>query len=65
MSFRFFLNKTKYGLWMRAVVQDREMMWLWVSRFIRSMWTFVRGRPGGLSSSGGLIVMYFMMGRRS
>lgn len=63
----FFLNKTKYGLWMRAVVQDREMavaLGIPVNRVY--MWTFVLG--SALAAFSGVLaapIVYvdFMMGR--
>ena len=63
----FFLNKTKYGLWMRAVVQDREMavaIGIPVNRVY--MWTFVLG--SALAAFSGVLaapIVYvdFMMGR--
>lgn len=40
----FFLNRTRYGLWMRAVVQDREMaVALGIPVHKVYMWTFVLG----------------------
>ena len=63
----FFLNKTKYGLWMRAVVQDREMavaLGIPVSKVY--MWTFVLGLflaafSGVLAAP--IVSVEFMMGR--
>jgi len=63
----FLLNKTKYGLWMRAVVQDREMavaIGIPVNRVY--MWTFVLG--SALAAFSGVLaapIVYvdFMMGR--
>lgn len=63
----FLLNKTKYGLWMRAVVQDREMavaLGIPVNRVY--MWTFVLG--SALAAFSGVLaapIVYvdFMMGR--
>jgi branched-chain amino acid transport system permease protein len=63
----FLLNKTKYGLWMRAVVQDREMavaVGIPVNRVY--MWTFVLG--SALAAFSGVLaapIVYvdFMMGR--
>jgi branched-chain amino acid transport system permease protein len=63
----FFLNRTKYGLWMRAVVQDREMavgLGIPVNRVY--MWTFVLGSflaafSGVLAAP--IVYVDFMMGR--
>jgi branched-chain amino acid transport system permease protein len=63
----FLLNKTKYGLWMRAVVQDREMavaIGIPVNQVY--MWTFVLG--SALAAFSGVLaapIVYvdFMMGR--
>jgi len=63
----FFLNKTKYGLWMRAVVQDREMaIALGIPVNQVYMWTFVLG--AALAAFSGVLaapIVYvdFMMGR--
>ncbi len=63
----FFLNRTKYGLWMRAVVQDREMaIGLGIPVNKVYMWTFVLG--SGLAAFSGVLaapIVYvdFMMGR--
>ena len=63
----FFLNKTKYGLWMRAVVQDREMaVALGIPVNQVYMWTFVLG--SALAAFSGVLaapIVYvdFMMGR--
>jgi branched-chain amino acid transport system permease protein len=62
-----FLNKTKYGLWMRAVVQDREMavaLGIPVNKVY--MWTFVLG--SALAAFSGVLAapivsVEFMMGR--
>jgi branched-chain amino acid transport system permease protein len=62
-----FLKKTKYGLWMRAVVQDREMavgLGIPVSKVY--MWTFVLG--SALAAFSGILAapivsVEFMMGR--
>jgi len=62
-----FLRKTKYGLWMRAVVQDREMavgIGIPVSKVY--MWTFVLG--SALAAFSGVLAapivsVEFMMGR--
>ncbi len=62
-----FLRKTKYGLWMRAVVQDREMavgLGIPVSKVY--MWTFVLG--SALAAFSGVLAapivsVEFMMGR--
>jgi branched-subunit amino acid ABC-type transport system permease component len=49
ISLWIFLRKTKYGLWMRAVVQDREMaVGLGIPVNKVYMWTFVRVGFGGL-----------------
>jgi branched-chain amino acid transport system permease protein len=61
------LNRTKYGLWMRAVVQDREMalaLGIPVNRVY--MWTFILG--SALAAFSGVLaapIVYvdFMMGR--
>ncbi len=63
----FFLKKTKYGLWMRAVVQDREMgiaLGIPVSKVY--MWTFILG--SALAAFSGVLAapivsVDFMMGR--
>jgi len=63
----FFLRKTKYGLWMRAVVQDREMaiaLGIPVNKVY--MWTFVLG--SALAAFSGVLAapivsVEFMMGR--
>ncbi len=63
----FFLRKTKYGLWMRAVVQDREMavaLGIPVNKVY--MWTFVLGSvlaafSGVLAAP--IVSVEFMMGR--
>jgi len=63
----FFLRKTKYGLWMRAVVQDREMgiaLGIPVNKVY--MWTFVLG--SALAAFSGVLAapivsVDFMMGR--
>jgi branched-chain amino acid transport system permease protein len=63
----FFLKKTKYGLWMRAVVQDREMaiaLGIPVNKVY--MWTFVLG--SALAAFSGVLAapivsVEFMMGR--
>ncbi len=63
----FFLKKTKYGLWMRAVVQDREMavgIGIPVNKVY--MWTFVLG--SALAAFSGVLAapivsVEFMMGR--
>jgi branched-chain amino acid transport system permease protein len=63
----FFLRKTKYGLWMRAVVQDREMaiaLGIPVNKVY--MWTFVLG--SALAAFSGILAapivsVEFMMGR--
>jgi branched-chain amino acid transport system permease protein len=63
----FFLNKTKYGLWMRAVVQDREMaIALGIPVDKVYMWTFVLG--SALAAFSGVLAapivsVDFMMGR--
>jgi branched-chain amino acid transport system permease protein len=63
----FFLNKTKYGLWMRAVVQDREMaVALGIPVNQVYMWTFALG--SALAAFSGVLaapIVYvdFMMGR--
>lgn len=63
----FFLNRTRYGMWMRAVVQDREMsLALGVPVTKVYMWTFVLGSflaafSGVLASP--IISVEFMMGR--
>jgi branched-chain amino acid transport system permease protein len=63
----FLLNKTKYGLWMRAVVQDREMaMAIGIPVNQVYMWTFVLG--SALAAFSGVLaapIVYvdFMMGR--
>jgi branched-chain amino acid transport system permease protein len=63
----FFLNKTKVGLWMRAVVQDREMaVALGIPVNQVYMWTFVLG--SALAAFSGVLaapIVYvdFMMGR--
>jgi len=63
----FFLNKTKYGLWMRAVVQDREMaVALGIPVTQVYMWTFALG--SALAAFSGVLaapIVYvdFMMGR--
>jgi len=63
----FFLNKTKYGLWMRAVVQDREMaIALGIPVNQVYMWTFALG--SALAAFSGVLaapIVYvdFMMGR--
>jgi branched-chain amino acid transport system permease protein len=62
-----FLRKTKYGLWMRAVVQDREMaggLGIPVNKVY--MWTFVLG--SALAAFSGVLAapivsVEFMMGR--
>jgi len=62
-----FLRKTKYGLWMRAVVQDREMaiaLGIPVNKVY--MWTFVLG--SALAAFSGILAapivsVEFMMGR--
>ncbi len=63
----FFLRKTKYGLWMRAVVQDREMgiaLGIPVNKVY--MWTFILG--SALAAFSGVLAapivsVDFMMGR--
>jgi len=63
----FFLRKTKYGLWMRAVVQDREMgiaLGIPVNKVY--MWTFILG--SALAAFSGVLAapivsVEFMMGR--
>ena len=63
----FFLRKTKYGLWMRAVVQDREMaVGLGIPVNKVYMWTFVLG--SALAAFSGVLAapivsVDFMMGR--
>jgi branched-chain amino acid transport system permease protein len=63
----FFLNKTKVGLWMRAVVQDREMaVALGIPVNQVYMWTFVLG--SALAAFSGVLaapIVYvdFVMGR--
>ncbi len=63
----FLLNKTKYGLWMRAVVQDREMaVGIGIPVHRVYMWTFVLG--SALAAFSGVLaapIVYvdFMMGR--
>jgi branched-chain amino acid transport system permease protein len=63
----FFLRKTKYGLWMRAVVQDREMaVGLGIPVNKVYMWTFVLG--SALAAFSGILAapivsVEFMMGR--
>ena len=62
-----FLNRTRYGLWMRAVVQDREMaVALGVPVHKVYMWTFVLGSvlaafSGVLAAP--IVSVDFMMGR--
>ncbi len=62
-----FLRKTKYGLWMRAVVQDREMaVGLGIPVNKVYMWTFVLG--SALAAFSGILAapivsVEFMMGR--
>jgi branched-chain amino acid transport system permease protein len=62
-----FLKKTKYGLWMRAVVQDREMaVGLGIPVNKVYMWTFVLG--SALAAFSGVLAapivsVEFMMGR--
>lgn len=62
-----FLKKTKYGLWMRAVVQDREMaIGLGIPVNKVYMWTFVLG--SALAAFSGILAapivsVEFMMGR--
>ena len=63
----FLLNRTKYGLWMRAVVQDREMaVGLGIPVNKVYMWTFVLG--SALAAFSGVLAapivsVDFMMGR--
>jgi branched-chain amino acid transport system permease protein len=63
----FFLKKAKYGLWMRAVVQDREMaIAIGIPVLKVYMWTFVLGSAlaafsGVLAAT--IISVEFMMGR--
>ena len=63
----FFLRRTKYGLWMRAVVQDREMaVALGIPVDKVYMWTFVLGSvlaafSGVLAAP--IVSVEFMMGR--
>lgn len=63
----FFLKKTKYGLWMRAVVQDREMaVGLGIPVNKVYMWTFILG--SALAAFSGVLAapivsVEFMMGR--
>ena len=63
----FFLRKAKYGLWMRAVVQDREMaIAIGIPVLKVYMWTFALGSAlaafsGVLAST--IISVEFMMGR--
>jgi len=63
----FFLRKTRYGLWMRAVVQDREMaVGLGIPVNKVYMWTFVLG--SALAAFSGILAapivsVEFMMGR--
>ena len=63
----FFLNRTRYGLWMRGVVQDREMaVALGVPVDKVYMWTFVLGSflaafSGVLAAP--IVSVDFMMGR--
>lgn len=63
----FFLRKAKYGLWMRAVVQDREMaIAIGIPVLKVYMWTFVLGSAlaafsGVLAAT--IISVEFMMGR--
>lgn len=63
----FFLRKAKYGLWMRAVVQDREMaVALGIPVTKVYMWTFVLG--SALAAFSGvlaapIVAVEFMMGR--
>jgi branched-chain amino acid transport system permease protein len=63
----YFLRKTKYGLWMRAVVQDREMaVGLGIPVNKVYMWTFVLGSvlaafSGVLAAP--IVSVEFMMGR--
>ena len=62
-----FLKKTKYGLWMRAVVQDREMaVGLGIPVNKVYMWTFILG--SALAAFSGVLAapivsVEFMMGR--
>ncbi len=62
-----FLNRTRYGLWMRAVVQDREMaIALGIPVHKVYMWTFVLGSvlaafSGVLAAP--IVSVDFMMGR--
>jgi len=62
-----FLNRTRYGLWMRAVVQDREMaVALGIPVHKVYMWTFVLGSvlaafSGVLAAP--IVSVDFMMGR--
>ncbi|HZW36898.1 MAG: branched-chain amino acid ABC transporter permease [Deltaproteobacteria bacterium] len=62
-----FLNKTRYGLWMRGVVQDREMaVALGIPVHKVYMWTFVLGSflaafSGVLAAP--IVSVDFMMGR--
>jgi branched-chain amino acid transport system permease protein len=62
-----FLNRTRYGLWMRAVVQDREMaVALGIPVHKVYMWTFVLGSvlaafSGVLAAP--IVCVDFMMGR--
>ena len=62
-----FLKKTKYGLWMRAVVQDREMaVGLGIPVTKVYMWTFILG--SALAAFSGVLAapivsVEFMMGR--
>ncbi|MBI5584412.1 MAG: branched-chain amino acid ABC transporter permease [Deltaproteobacteria bacterium] len=63
----FFINRTKYGMWMRAVVQDRDMaVALGIPVHKVYMWTFVLG--SGLAAFSGvlaapIVAVEFMMGR--
>ena len=63
----FFLDRTRYGLWMRAVVQDREMaVALGIPVHKVYMWTFVLGSvlaafSGVLAAP--IVSVDFMMGR--
>ena len=63
----FFLNRTRYGLWMRAVVQDRETaVALGIPVHKVYMWTFVLGSvlaafSGVLAAP--IVSVDFMMGR--
>ena len=67
MGLWIFLRKTKYGLWMRAVVQDREMaVGLGIPVNKVYMWTFVLG--SALAAFSGVLAapivsVEFMMGR--